>query len=133
MSFESSLEALLFLVAQVSEAVPASAPAGGEGGGPAGPGGSPLGGMLPMLAIFGIIMYLFMIRPQQKKERERQDMLGALSKGDEVITAGGICGKVVGITDNDVVLRVDDDVTIKFLRSSVSHVVKDKDKEEEKK
>lgn len=124
MMFESSIESLLFLFAQVSEAVPASPGAeNGEGPQP----GNPFMSMLPILVAFGLIMYLFTIRPQQKKERERQEMLGALAKGDEVVTAGGICGKVVGITETDVVLRVDDDVTIKFLRSAISHVVKDEE------
>lgn len=130
MSFETSLEAIVFLLAQVSEAVPPSAPAGGEGGASPPPAGG-LFGMLPLLVLFGVIMYLFTIRPQQKKEKERQAMLSAITKGDEVVTAGGICGKVVGITDNDVVLRVDEEVKIKFLRSSIAHVIRDT--EEEKK
>jgi len=126
MSFQSSLEAVLFVLAQVSEAVPPSGAGGAEGGAaPVGPGGGGLFGMLPLLAAFGLIMYFMTIRPQQKKEKERQEMLSAITKGDEVITAGGICGKVVGFTDSDVVLRVDDDVKIKFLRSSISHVIKE--------
>lgn len=125
MSFHSSIESLLFLIAQVSEAVPPSgAPADGGGAAPGAPGG-PFGGiLLPMLMLGMVAMFFFTSRGQQKKEKERQEMLGALTKGDEVVTTGGICGKVVGVTDNDVVLRVDDEVKIKFLRSSISHVVK---------
>lgn len=125
MSFQSSLDSILFLIAQVSEAVPASAPSGGEGA-PAGPAGGGFMGMLPFLMAVILIMYFLTIRPQQKRDRERREMLDALAKGDEVVTIGGICGKVVGISDADVVLRVDDEVKIKFLRSSISHVIKDK-------
>jgi len=125
MSFQSSLEVLLVLIGQVSEAVPPSAPST-DGGAASGPMGGGFMGMLPFLVLFGLIMYFFTIRPQQKRERERQDMLGALSKGDEIITAGGICGTVSRINENDVVVQVDDNVKIKFLRSSISHVVKDK-------
>lgn len=120
MNLVSSIEALTFLIAQASEAVPAGAPAGGA------TAPSPTGGlmsMMPLLIAFMAIMYFLTIRPQQKRERERQEMLNSISKGDDVVTTGGICGKVVGLTDADVVLRVDDDVKIKFLRSAVAHVV----------
>ena len=115
-------------MAQVTEAVPPSAPAPDGGGSAAGPmGGGGFMGMLPFLMLFGLIMYFFTIRPQQKRERERQEMLNAISKGDEVITAGGICGTVARLNDNDVVLQVDDNVKIKFLRSSIANVVKTKE------
>lgn len=79
--------------------------------------------MAPLMIAFIFIMYFLTIRPQQKRDKERQEMLNALSKGDEVITTGGICGKVVSIKEADVVLRVDDNVTIKFLRSSIAQVI----------
>lgn len=79
--------------------------------------------MAPLMIAFIFIMYFLTIRPQQKRDRERQDMLNALGKGDEVVTTGGICGRVVGINDTDVVLRVDDNVTIKFVRNSIAHVI----------
>lgn len=127
MSFHSSIESLLFLVAQVSEAVQPSSGAAPEGGAAPGAPGGGFTQIMPFLMLAIVIMYFLTIRPQQKRDKERQAMLNALSKGDEVITAGGICGKVVGITDNDVVLRVDDEVKIKFLRSSISHVIKEKE------
>ncbi|MFC2088591.1 preprotein translocase subunit YajC [Calditrichota bacterium] len=90
------------------------APQGAEGGG----GG--LLGLLPFLAII-VIMYFLMIRPQMKKQKERQKMVDSLQKGDNVVTTGGIHGKVMGFTDNDktVILRVDDNVKINVDRSAV--------------
>ena len=67
-------------------------PQGGEGGG--------FMSLLPFLAII-VIMYFLMIRPQVKKQKERQKMIDALQKGDNVVTTGGIHGKVMGFTDND--------------------------------
>ncbi len=84
---------------------------------------NPLGSMLPMIVIFIGIMYFLMIRPQQKRDRERRDMLGALSKGDSVITTGGVCGSVVGLSDDRVVLRVDDNVTMEFVRGAIAQVI----------
>lgn len=119
MNLASSIEALNFLIAQAGTAAPAAAP----GGAPA-PGAGGLFSMMPLLVGFVFIMYFLTIRPQQKRDRERQAMLNALKKGDEVVTTGGICGKVVGISDADVVLRVDDNVTIKFVRNSIAYVAK---------
>ncbi|MBX7257005.1 MAG: preprotein translocase subunit YajC [Candidatus Hydrogenedentes bacterium] len=77
-----------------------------------------------MMALFGV-MYFLMIRPNQKREKERQAMLSALSKGDRVVTAGGIFGTIVGLTEKTVVLRVSEEpgVKIEFLRSAVSRAV----------
>jgi preprotein translocase subunit YajC len=85
---------------------------------------NPLTGMVLMIAVFLAIMYFLMIRPQQRRERERRQMLSALTKGDRVVTTGGICGTIVGLSDKSVVLRVDEDsnVKIEFLRSAISHV-----------
>ena len=78
--------------------------------------------LIMMVLIFGV-MYFLMIRPQQKRERERRNMLGSLAKGDNVITTGGICGSVVGITEDRVVLRVDEKVTMEFVRGAIAQVV----------
>ena len=67
-----------------------------------------------MLVAFGAIMYFFIFRPNQKRERERRDMLASLAKGDEVVTAGGMCGTIVGMSDKTVVLRVSEDANIKI-------------------
>jgi preprotein translocase subunit YajC len=63
------------------------------------PESSPFSMLLPMGAIF-VIFYFLLIRPQQKRQREQDQMLKALEKGDLVVTAGGLHGTVVGITDD---------------------------------
>ena len=102
-----------------SPAIPAGTTA--AAGGPQQP---TLTGMLvPFAAMFAVI-YFLMIRPQQKKMREQQDMLGALKHGDEVVTSSGILGKVTGITDKVVTIEIADDVRIKMLKSQVAQIVK---------
>ncbi|MFH1023981.1 MAG: preprotein translocase subunit YajC [Planctomycetota bacterium] len=97
----------------------------------AGQGGGDIvwGMLLPFGAIF-VIMYFMLIRPQQKKEKERQEMLSRIKKNERVITTGGIHGVVTNFTDADVTIRVDDEanVKIRFSRGAIARVV-----EEEKK
>lgn len=85
--------------------------------------------MGPMLLLFGGIMYFFIFRPQQKRDRERRDMLASMSKGDKVITTGGICGEVVGMSETSVVLRVDDSCKIEFVKSAIAQVAPRETKE----
>ncbi len=86
-------------------------------------GGNAFMAFLPFLLII-VIMYFLMIRPQAKRQKEKQKMLEALKKGDHVVTMGGIHGKVVGFTDDNktVILKVDDNVKIKIERSAISSV-----------
>ena len=91
------------------------------GAGSASTSGSLLGGFLPFLLIIAI-MYLFLIRPQSKKQKETQKMLDALKKGDKVITIGGIHGTVSSIKENTVIVKVDDDCKLEFNRSAISSV-----------
>ncbi|MCC6489021.1 MAG: preprotein translocase subunit YajC [Candidatus Hydrogenedentes bacterium] len=81
---------------------------------------------------FMAIMYFLMIRPNQKREKERRDMLSSLAKGDKVVTTGGICGTIVGLTDKSVVIKVSDEpiVKIEFLRAAVSRVAARDEKSE---
>ena len=76
--------------------------------------------LLPFLAII-VIMYFLMIRPQVKKQKDRQKMIDAIQICDNVVTSGGIHGKVMGFTDNDktVILKVDDNVKINVDRSAI--------------
>jgi preprotein translocase subunit YajC len=60
------------------------------------------------------------IRPQSKKAKELQKMLAELKKGDDVVTQGGIIGKVSGIKDNELILQLQDGVRVRFLRSAVT-------------
>ena len=95
----------------------------GEGAGvveqPQGPGLS--GSLLFMMVIFGIMWFL-LILPNQRRDKKRKELLASLSKGDKVVTMGGICGTIVGLNDATVVLKVSDSplLKIEFVRSSVS-------------
>ena len=82
-----------------------------------------LGTILPLVLIFGIF-YFLLIRPQQKKVKKHQNMLNSLSKGDTVVTEGGIRGTVAGLKENIVVLRIakvkDEDVKIEVSRARIA-------------
>jgi len=89
---------------------------------PSGPGGMPP--FIFLLVAMFAIMYFLTIRPNQKREKERQDMLGALSKGDRVITSGGVFGTIIGLNEKSVVLRVSEEPAVKmeFIRAAISRV-----------
>ena len=84
--------------------------------------GSLLISMLPILLIF-VIFYFFIIRPQNKKQKETDRMIAALKKGDKVITIGGIHGTVVQTKEKTVIVKVDDNAKLEFLRSAIATVV----------
>lgn len=93
---------------------------------------SPFGSMLPFFILLFAVMYFFMIRPQQKREKERRQMLASVAKGDEVVTSGGICGTVIGLSEKTVVLRVAGDepgIKMEFLRSAISQITSRRDQE----
>ncbi len=92
------------------------APMGAAGG---------FGMFLPLILIVGI-MYFFMIRPQNKKQKELQKMLNSLEKGDKVITIGGIHGTVSSTKKDTVIVKVDDGTKIEFNRTAIASVVTDK-------
>jgi preprotein translocase subunit YajC len=94
-------------------------PAGAEGAAPGGAAG--LMSFLPFVLIIAIF-YFLIIRPQNKKQKDTQKMLESLKKGDKVVTIGGIHGSISSIDGTDVVVRVDDNTKIKFLRSAISSV-----------
>lgn len=84
--------------------------------------GSLLGSILPFLLII-VIFYFFLIRPQNKKQKETEKMLNALKKGDKVITIGGIHGVVSSVKeDKTIVLKVDENCKMEFNRSAISSV-----------
>ena len=93
--------------------------------------------IIPFAAII-LIFYFLIIRPQSKKRKETEKMLSALKKGDRIVTIGGIHGTVQSVKDTTVIIKVDDNVKLEFLRSAVSSVItaskeeKIEDKSEEK-
>ena len=80
-------------------------------------------GFLPILLIMVVLMYVMMIRPQKKQQRRHKDLLANLKPGDEVITAGGIYGDVVGVEAEKVHLLIAEDVEIEVARRSIATVV----------
>ena len=79
---------------------------------------------LPLILIF-VIMYLLIIRPQQKKQKEHQRMLDSVKKGDKIVTSGGIYGQIVGIKERDqtLIVKVADNVKVELSRGSVSRIL----------
>ena len=78
---------------------------------------------LPFVIMLGI-MYFLMIRPQQKRMKEHQNLLSGLKTGDEVITSAGILGTIAGMSEKVVTLEVSKNVQLKVLKSQVNQVVK---------
>ena len=89
------------------------------GGAPAGSSATPL----IMMAVFVVIFYFLLIRPQQKKQKEHQAMLSKIAAGDEVVTAGGILGKVIEVGDQFLTVEIADNVRIKVQRFQVTSLV----------
>jgi len=89
------------------------------GAAPAGAAASPWQPII-MLVIFGLIFYFMLIRPQSKRAKEHKAMLEAIQKGDEVVTIGGIVGKIVKIKDQFVVVALNDNEQIIVQKHAVS-------------
>ena len=77
-----------------------------------------LASFLPIILMF-VVLYFLMIRPQMKRQKEAKSMMEALNKGDEVITAGGILGKITRVTDGYVELEIADNTNILVQKSAV--------------
>lgn len=85
---------------------------------------NPVVNLIPILLIF-VVMYLLLIRPQVKQQKELARLQSNLKKNDEVVTLGGIHGTVVNIKNDTVVLRVDDSTRLEVDKSSVGRLVKE--------
>jgi preprotein translocase subunit YajC len=95
-------------------------------------GGSNGGGILsilPLMVGMFAIMYFIVIRPQQKQKREREAMLGAIKKGDRIVTTSGMHGTVSGLDEHTVTLRVGDQVKLTFDRAAVGRIIPAGDKD----
>lgn len=89
-------------------------------------GASPsTGGIETILLIAGmfVLMYFMIIRPQRKRQKEHKSLVDNINKGDEVVTTGGILGKVKTVDDNHMVLEVSKDVELKFQKHSLHAVL----------
>lgn len=92
----------------------AAAQAAGAGA----PGAGGFMSFLPMIALF-VIFYLLLIRPQQKRQKEHKNMVTNLAKGDEVVTMGGLLGKITDTDDNFITLQIAANTEVKVQRMSV--------------
>ncbi len=79
--------------------------------------------MLLMMGVFFAIMYFMIIRPQQKRAKEHKNMLAALGKGDEIVTGGGLLGKITTIGDNFVEIEVANNTQVKVQRQAIASVM----------
>ena len=91
---------------------------GGAGG--AGAGG--FSAFVPLILMF-VIFYFLLIRPQQKRQKQTQAMIGSLRNGDKVVTSAGIYGTIAGIKDDVIILKIADNVKVEILKSAVSGLV----------
>ncbi len=89
--------------------------------GPPGPGGQ--FAPILMMVVFVVIFYFLLIRPQQKKAKEHQALVSKLSAGDEVVTTGGILGKVIEVGDSFVTMEIADGVRIKVQKFQVGSLM----------
>jgi preprotein translocase subunit YajC len=77
-----------------------------------------------MLVMFAII-YFLMIRPEQKKQKERQTMVNSIKKGDKVVSIGGIMGVVHNVKDTTIFVRIAENTVVEFTKAAISTVVKE--------
>jgi len=85
--------------------------------------GSGFAQFIPLILIF-VIFYFFLIRPQQKKIKEHKVMVSALKRGDDVVTSGGIVGKVEKVYDDDKIdVSISENVTIKVIKSTIQSLL----------
>ncbi len=90
------------------------------GGTPVETPASPMSGMW-VLGLMFVVVYLFLIRPERKRQKAQQELRDSLAKGDKVITSGGIHGTIAAIDEHIITLKVDDGTRIKFSRNAVVH------------
>lgn len=101
-------------ILSISEAAWAMAPSSGSS-----EGGGSLMAFLPPFILMFLIMYFLVWRPQKRQAETQKQFLANLQKGEEVVTSGGICGKVAGVADNVVTLEIAPNVKIKVLKGHV--------------
>ena len=104
----------MFISSAFAQTAPAAAAEGGLMGS--------LTGMLPLVLMF-VVLYFIMIRPQMKRQKEHRAMIDALAKGDEIVTSGGLLGKVSRMGEGFVHLEVAEGVEVQIQRSAVAQVL----------
>ncbi len=97
----------------ISDAHAEAAPAQGGGGTE----------MLVMIGIFFVIMYFMIIRPQQKRTKEHKSLMDSLGKGDEVVTSGGMMGKIKSVSDDIIRIELAENIVIKVQKNAITSVL----------
>lgn len=107
---------LLMLVPLLAQVPGGASPAGRSPGG--------LGDILIPVVGFGVIFYFLIIRPQRKKEKDHQTLVSQIKSGDEIVTTGGIHGRVTNVKEKTLMVKIADNVKVELEKSAVSAVVK---------
>jgi len=97
-----------------------SARAAEAGGAGAAPGGAPFGLDIFIIVAFALVDYFIVWRPQSKRDKEHRELVGSLSKGDEVVTNGGLLGKINKVDEQYIVLEIADNTEIKLQKHAVA-------------
>lgn len=105
----------MFISSAFAQTAPAAAAAGGDTQ-------STLMSILPLILMF-VVLYFVMIRPQMKKQKEQRAMIDALAKGDEVVTAGGLLGKISKLGDSHIGVEIANGVEVQVQRTAVVQVL----------
>ncbi|MFH1339382.1 MAG: preprotein translocase subunit YajC [Candidatus Omnitrophota bacterium] len=84
---------------------------------------NPLVNLLPLIIIF-VIFYFLLIRPQRLSQKEHQKMIQNVEKNDEVVTTGGVHGKIINVKDKTVILRIDDNVKVELDKNCIAYLKK---------
>ena len=84
---------------------------------------SMLASFIPLILIF-LIFYFLLIRPQQKKQKEHKILLDSIQRGDEILSSGGILGKVIKVDNNKLTVEISKGVNVTIIRSTVADVIK---------
>jgi preprotein translocase subunit YajC len=84
---------------------------------------NPLINLLPLIAIF-VIFYFLLIRPQKLSQKEHQRMIENLNKNDEIVTTGGLHGKIINVKDKTLILRIDENVKVEIDKNCIAYLKK---------
>ena len=111
----------------MAEQTPAVNPCGGSPGGGGGGGGggngaqdAGLGGMLFPIAIFVLIFYFMILRPQNKRKKQQDALIGGITRGDQIITYGGVFGTVREVRDDSFMIEIAEGVKVRMLKNAIS-------------
>jgi len=91
------------------------------------PSSNMFGSVLPMMLVMFVIIYLLMIRPEQKKQKQRQKMINEMKKGDKVLSVGGIYGSINSVKGDILTVKIADNTVVEMTKTAVSSVITKED------